>query len=346
MTILNYEYHIDVENVHDALYRFGTFAGTCGWTVEHLYEDCGDWSSTTGFDSGDQTFLMCSTDGSFNGNNPDQVCRFQLWTEHRTGGDSGDQGTILVRGRLPDETTEILGLSTHPIWQYDWGPDDTDASRHYMKGTAPPNVWFFGNERFLAFHYDNDGVRNSQFQIGTPKLFDITQSTPDGAFIHQSYLNTNRLEWDSDTYQTYAGICGVNVSSSYPNFRINSGTYYYNRWRMNPAPDVLSNTVSYEMINVNNSTYCVGPMTGNIFYTTSNLDGYALPYANARLILKPTIFVYNTTYAWWIPYGEMDAYMGYVVGLDSGAIFEHGTKQFMGFPGFNRKKFGWCYRIA
>lgn len=347
MTILNYEHHLDVLNVHQALYRFGLFAATCGWTVNHLYENCGNWDPTTGFASdGTQTYLMCTTAGTFNGNNPDQVNTFQLWSEHRTGGTSGDQGTIIIRGRLNTATTEILGNSDHPIWQNDWGHTDTDVPRNYMKGTAPPNVWFFGNERFLAFHYDNDGVKNSQFQIGTPELFNKASSFTDGAFIHQQFYGTSRIEWDGSMWQSYAGLCGLNYTNGNLFYRIDGASSYYNRWRMNPAPYQVSASSSYEMVDMNSSTYGIGPNTGNVFYHSANNAGYNLPYANARLLIRPTVFVNHVSMGRWIPYGEIDAFFGYIGGLKNGGIFEHGSKQFMGFSGANRKLIGWCYRIA
>lgn len=346
MTILQYEHHTDVIDVHDALNRFGTFAETCGWVINQQYTDVGTWV-TTGWDAGSQTYLMLTSMGAVNGNNVEQVARFQFLSEHRTEGTSGDQGTVIIRGRLNSETTDIIGNSDHPIWQHDWGPNDLDYSRSYMKGTAPPNVWFFGNERFLAFHYDNDGVHNSQFHVGVANQFDDTTTVTDGAFIHQQYSNSSRLEWDSSTFMNNANICcdGSGDFTYRTYVRFWEGTRNYNYWRVSPVV-ALTNVDTWETLDISNTNYGIGTNTGNLFRNYNSEGGYRLPYANARLVMKPTVFTYNPALGWWVPWGEIDAYLFYCSGLKAGDIFTHGVKQFMGFHGFKAREIGWAYRIA
>ena len=344
MSILSYEQHTDIADPHELLNKFGIFAGTCGWTIDYNLIDCGTWDTGTGtFGVGTQTYLMVTSTGATNGQHAAQVMTYQMWSEHRTGGVSGDQGTILIQGRLNTETKDISDASVkndHPIWQADWTTSDTDYYRFWFKG-APPKVWFFGNAHFLAMCVDNDGLHMSTFCIGCPETFDKTLPFTDCNFIGMYHAVSTNLEWDTtNSYRGYFYLPFVSNQSA-KMFRRADASYVL------PDTDRCVWDVFPEWYTSGTSKigYSVWSKMEYLFDDDSNQGGYKMPYSNTRLLYKPMLWIYNNA-GGMIPYGEGPFYWVYITGLSSGAIITQGTKEFIVFHGFNQRDMGIAFRIA
>jgi len=348
MTLLSYEHHTDIVDVHDALYKFGLFAVTCGWTANYNLTDTGAWDTTSGtFESGDATFLMLSMDGTTCGNHAAQDMCYQFHSELRTGGSSGDQGTIRMMGRITTES-KVIGDSpqklTHPQDQFKLYTQTSNWYRFWCKGTAPPNVWFFGNERFLAMHYDNDGVSVSPFRVGTWDLFDKSVSATD---ITQNFLcnglgYSSLLEWDTtNSARTYWYLPEYRYSLNYC-YALKGVSYYYNM----VVPDIqvdysqASTTCFYLATIGNGRSYLFQPTTGVY-------SGAKMNYGSHRILVKPNMYWLDAAGgSVWRPLGQADWYYCYFTGLRQGGIITNGTRQFMVFTGFNPREYGIAYRIV
>jgi len=350
MTLLSYEHHTNITDIHDTLNRFGTFAGSCGWTVEYNLTNVGTWNTTTGvFNAGTATFLMISQTGAGCGNHSAQNMCYQFLSELK----GTNQGSISPQGRV-NTATRVIGdpscRTTHPLSQF---PNFTDqAARRYFccNGLNPPNVWFFGNSKFLAIHVDNDGVSNSGLHLGTWNVFDKTATNTDTTlnFLFNFKRETNVYEWDtpagsvsSKAYWTsprlgndnsqnvvLKGVGLANAGNIQEDFgfepvsatlNFSYASYYFSNRRM-----LLDDSLPYSQ------TY----------------NGYKMSYASYRLMLKPNAYWKDSVAGFWRPLGMCEHYICYVQGLATGATVTNGSKQFLCFPGFNRKNFGIAYRIA
>ena len=356
MTVLAYEHHTNVTNIHQMLNRFGTFAAAQGWTIEYNLTNVGTWNTGTGtFGAGLQTFLMISQTGAGNGNHAAQNNCYQLFTNPiATGGVSGDQGSMKMQIRI-NSNIRVIGdascRATHPVDQFPQLTDTQYYRRFNCKGTTPPNVWFFGNARFLAVHYDNDGISNSSFHLGTWNMFDKSASLTDTSlnYLFNFHVDNATHEWDA-TIAAYAGHAYYTLPRIYigsqqmvlGNIGVANTTIREDH-DIVPASAIDFFAISPGAAIGNGRSYL---LNDDVSYMASG-SGYKMSYGTHRILVKPISFWKDVPGGnVWRPLGECDHYYCDVQGLATGATITNGSKQFLVFPGFYRKKRGMAYRIV
>jgi len=344
MTILNYEHHVYCDNAADALSRFIVFAGSCGWTIQEHRTNIrwggSDW--IRGYD----TYGLIHTTG-----NGDQQFAFTFYA-----GRSGD--VISYVGKTNDHwdgtNYNLVGVDgdKSPVYVDLW-PNELVYPVEFFKTSLigySPNIWFFGNERMLAFHCDNDGKTNSQFAIGTVNTMGTGKVPGDGGVFQLNCHGENGPNYLDHPNTEHYNHIGVNSGRFDNHGRPHPAFYINGKTQVTDVPGVSGNSHPmrfnfHSKRGKDNDAFNKKIWDGNWLMFWPTTPGYKMDYSNQVPLIKQRLFWYHETSKTWKPLGVPDWYIGYTRNLKDGEIFELGGKRFMAFGGFNKRNFGNVYQI-
>lgn len=293
----HYEVHSNVADQSDFMDKFRQFAITAGWTVQ-TWQPGMVWADTGGgvygWGPGDEDFLEIRSTGY--GGQAMQF-RFRLW---KTG---TNNNRYMHCGAFKGAEGYDTANSEHPVDRNDLGQGKwNNYAQFALSSDVMPQVWLFGNEKYLlaVIQYDENYIE--YFYVGT-------------LVMH-------------DTSETEAYFCGMpvyqnlwyNKNASY--FMDAAGGHYHNFYRNGIADDINPNFTMG--VGKSNMWARIGP-TPLYQGTTQNLYSSRIP------IFQQHIFQLTGDNRWQeigaYPFGRIN-----VDGKKIGERVKYGAEEYVTFP--------------
>ena len=320
MAVLNYSLKVNVAGHHELLKEIKIFAQAQGWTVVEFLEDV-QWASVGGgnynFIAGTEKYLELYSAGYGS-----QNLRYRFRSAGSSLGDANNR-QILGHGHTV-ALTRPNTQSAHPQNQTSkWSIMFTYAGIRVQETTIP-EVWLFGNSKFIFVVVRHDSQITSSLYFGSIELEDFDTSIVGGYAYFP--IDTNTL-WTSYS-MTYNSCFDMFPGS------ISSYLYY------------AGDTKAFETDHYH-SFRCAG---SNIYLSKL---GPALPqlvvknaYSEIRPLTKQIEFVKDTD-GFFIPIGTIPIYRINFNGFVIGQEITYDSDKYLVFPnGMYNNYFGLAVQIA
>ena len=325
----SYQYHSNVVGANDFLNKLRVFAVANGWTQQYyspegIWEDQGggyyDW---TDYQGDDQDHLGLYSNG-YGGQ--DLCFRFSSgnWSQYPA------YDIVDVNCQKPLYSTLDHASSVYPDYNhitYIWN----SINYGYCFTTPPgtfPGVWFFGNKYFIGVELQLSSEVVATFMFGTfQQLPEVTSLYPNELNIfHPCYYSfkSQYTQWD-DSNSKVAGTGYMGYANT-PVILIDGSGKYSNCYKPNM------------------SSWLNAKCTG-IFNKYTNCDCIN-NFSNRRMLIKPNMFLYQSSIDVWYPAGSLPVYYLKTEGLEIAEVLRFGGEEYMCFP--NTKKsfsYGHAWRI-
>lgn len=323
MALLNYATHTSVAGAKDLLSKLKDFATAYGWVAEN-YQTSKVWGLvsgvTYGWIAGDQDFLDLSSTGYGS-----QVLRFRLLVDPYDASDD----TLYTCPIDPANPSVSTASATSAHLQNSW------QTTYYDKMSLPrgtiPQVWFFGDAKFILVVVQVSATEVATFAWGLPELDSGLQND---ALIwhwpgHYMGNESSTFSWQTlTTNLTYWWNC-FGVTFPYQ-------TGYLAHWT------AAARATDYVKSNMGIATTAVA---GNF---TKLDDVLAVNgFTNKRTLVRPTSFLKNVSTGVWYPAGVLPVAYCKFTGLSIGSTITYGAESYLAFPVvLSTHDYGIAVRIA
>jgi hypothetical protein len=323
MTLLNYATHTSVAGAKDLLSKLRTFATTYGWVSEN-YQVSKAWAAigggSYGWVAGDQDFLDLSSTGYGS-----QVLRMRLLVDPYDALDD----TLYNCPINPTNVVVSTTSATSPHLQQN--QQTTNWNRTSLPKGTIPQVWFFGNAHFILVVAQVSATAVVTFAFGLPELDSGMQDESMMFHWPGHYMadETATYSWQNlSTYYTQWWNClgwvGGTVGAgtvAWWGAAIRSSEHYKTNMR------ILTTAVAGEF---------------NQLDDVLSLNGFS----GKRTMVRPTVFLKDTSTGVWYPAGNMATYYTIFSGLTIGQTLTYGAEEYLIFPTLlNSYTYGMAVRI-
>ena len=343
--LMAYSHHTSPTGLSDVLQKLATFATAQGWTVE--LQTNKDWTDTGGgvygWTAGTHDFLELVSNGYGN-----QDLQFRFYREYIDASEDFLEYTAIDPGAGAYDTSSTLP-QLQDYWN-DTSPYQGSWRRMSCPNTTTPDVWFVGNDKFIAVHWKTAATHVQSFAFGTIELLPELQDRNDLQFFWcgqkwDTSSQANRL-WseadDPDNTLDWFNCFG---------YQLFVVTYSGIKWFHYKGVATAFNTTAKQNLRYHTAVYDddpgdpVGAMVDfNIYKDCCVYNSFT----QKRVLMKPTMFIKNPNNdGTFITMGHQPAYYLNVDGLVPGDILEMGNEEYICFPAFlTNNVYGVAYRVV
>ncbi len=231
---------------------------------------------------------------------------------------------------------EVIGVSPlTPAFSTSMTTGAFTATSSYVqvsiRGAGAHRAWIVGNSKVLGLIYQNNEYSCTSFMAGSFDLFDTGRS--DGYFAGHSRYNNGAYTWDSTNPSEYR--------------------YFTHPWANGSMTAVNTSWFdgagrNYNAVKPNFANTAVDTVSGAFDKLGDLLQaGSGLGYAGGRLLIRPTVYGYESGASLWRPIGKLPWCFLKSAGLSPGQTIRFGGEDYVVFPYmYIPHPYAWAVRVS
>lgn len=325
----------------DVIDKLATFANARGWTVElqagRAWTEIGstgvyEWSVDSNED-----FLEIQSNGY---GSQDLIYRFRRVYIDST------EDTLWYKAIEPG-TSYSTGDSLHPCMQDAWN-DGAGYQTNFFKMSCPnittPDVWFVGNDKFIAVHWKVAATYVPAFALGTIDLIPEFQDTDELNFFWpgQNFRDivADRNWADAVTYplywwSPYGYQCFLSTYGGIP--------WFYHNGAGGSYDTVMKNNVRYHQAAYDDDPG--DPVGGKIYFNVLHHCAVYNSFSQKRTLVRQTNYLQQGG-GTFVAIGHTPVYFINFEGLAPGDIINFSSEDYICFPAFfTNNVYGVAYKV-